>query len=240
MAILRSLGIWAVTILSTIIFGALAVPLALLPGGAESFRRLSRGWSGLILRASRVSVRVLHPERLAGGGRFVIASNHASFYDVPVLFTALPMPVRFLAKRTLFRVPFLGWSMAAAGFIPVDRGDSSHGREVLDTALSRMEGGRSLVVFPEQTRTRTGELSRFKSGAAVFAIKAGLPILPIGIAGTYRVHRRGDFRVTPGPVVVAVGMPIDVAGRSTRDRAAVTDRLREAIASLCDEAGGVT
>jgi 1-acyl-sn-glycerol-3-phosphate acyltransferase len=239
-AILRSLGIWAVTIVSTIIFGALAVPLSLLPGGAESFRRLSRGWSGLILRASGVSVRVLHGERLAGGSRFVIASNHASFYDVPVLFTALPMPVRFLAKRTLFRVPFLGWSMAAAGFVPVDRGDSSHGKELLDTALSRLEGGRSLVVFPEQTRTRTGELSPFKSGAAVFAIKAGLPILPIGIAGTYRVHRPGGFRVTPGPVVVAVGMPIDVAGRSTRERASVTDSLREAIASLCDEARGVT
>lgn len=236
MRFLRSLGIWVVTIVSTVVFGALAVPLALLPGGAESFRRLSVGWSALILRASGVKVRVLHPERLPGGGSFVIASNHESFYDVAVLFTSLPMPLRFLAKRNLFRVPFLGWSMAAAGFVPVDRRDGSHGKEVLGAALRRLEGGRSLVVFPEQTRTRTGELSPFKSGAAVFAIKAGLPLLPVGISGTHRVHPRGNFHVTPGPVVVAIGNPIDVAGKSTRDRAALTESLREAIAGLRDEA----
>ncbi|MEP6994822.1 MAG: lysophospholipid acyltransferase family protein [Acidobacteriota bacterium] len=237
MRFLRSLGVWIVIVVDTIFFGVLAVPLSLLPGGGEWFRRLSRGWSGVILAASGVKVRVVHPERLTRDGRFVIASNHESFYDIPVLFTTLPMPVRFLAKRNLFRVPFLGWSMAAAGFVPVDRQDHSHGREVLDTALSRLQG-RSLVVFPEQTRTRTGALSPFKSGAAVFAIKSGMPLLPVGIVGTFGVQRRGGFRITPQHVVVAVGDPIDVAGKSTRDRAAVTESLRRAIETLRDEARG--
>jgi 1-acyl-sn-glycerol-3-phosphate acyltransferase len=227
-----------VIVVDTIVFGILAIPLSLLPGGGEWFRRLSRGWSAVLLGASGVRVRVLHGERLERQGPFVIASNHESFYDIPVLFTSLPMPLRFVAKRNLFRLPFLGWSMAAAGFVPVDRGDHAHGKEVLDTALSRLQEDRSLVVFPEQTRTRTGELSPFKSGAAVFAIKSGMPLLPVGIAGTFGVHRRGAFRIRPGAVTVAVGAPIDVAGKSTRDRAAVTASLRAAIESLRDEARG--
>ena len=238
MRLLRSLGVWAVIVVDTIVFGILAVPLSLLPGGGEWFRRLSRGWGRVILAASGVSLRILHPERLTRAGRFVIASNHESFYDIPVLFSSLPMPVRFLAKRNLFRLPFLGWAMAAAGFVPVDRQDQSHGREVLDAALRRLAGNRSLVVFPEQTRTRTGELSPFKSGAALFAIKSGLPLLPVAIVGTFRVLRRGGFHITPGPVVVAFGMPMDVHGRSSRDRAAVTDALREQITRLRDEARG--
>jgi 1-acyl-sn-glycerol-3-phosphate acyltransferase len=235
---LRSLGVWCVIVLDTIVFGILAIPLSLLPGGGEWFRRLSRGWSAVILGASGVRIRVLHPERLAPDGRFVIASNHESFYDIPVLFTCLPMPVRFVAKRTLFRLPFLGWAMAAAGFVPVDRDDRSHGKEVLDTALARLRGDRSLVVFPEQTRTRTGELSPFKSGAAVFAIRSGMPLLPLGIVGTFAVHRRGGFRISPRSVIVAVGTPIDVAGKTPRDRAAVTKTLRDAIEALRDEARG--
>ena len=107
---------------------------------------------------------------------------------------------------------------------------------MLDTALSRLQGDRSLVVFPEQTRTRTGALSPFKSGAAVFAIKSGMPLLPVAIVGTFAVHRRGAFLIRPGTVVVAFGAPIDVSGKSTRDRAAVTATLRAAIEALRDEA----
>jgi 1-acyl-sn-glycerol-3-phosphate acyltransferase len=235
---LRSLLVWGVIVADTIFFGVLATILSLLPGGGEWFRRLSRGWSAVILRASGVRLRVLHGEGLARDGRFVIASNHESFYDVPVLFASLPMPARFVAKRNLFRLPFLGWSMAAAGFVPVDRQAHSHGKEVLDTALSRLRGDRSLVVFPEQTRTRTGALSSFKSGAAVFAIKSGMPLLPVGISGTFGVHRRGGFLIRPGSVVVSFGAPIDVAGKSTRDRAALTATLRTAIEALRDEARG--
>ena len=130
--------------------------------------------------------------------------------------------------------------MAAAGFIPVDRGDHAHSREVVDKALARLQGGGSLVVFPEETRTRTGDLLPFKSGAALFALRSGLPLLPIGMAGAFRIQRRGGFLVTPTRVVVAVGEAIEVAGRSTRERAAVTEALRESITRLRDEARGLT
>ncbi len=236
MRFLRSLGIWIVISASTILFGLPAIPMALLPPRGRWFLRLARGWAAVILSVSRVRVRVLHPENLSAGESFVIAPNHESFYDIPVLFALLPMPVRFLAKRNLFRLPVLGWAMAAAGFVPVDRGGRGRTAATIGASLRRLEAGSSLIVFPEETRTRTGELLPFKTGAALLAIRAGLPLLPLGIAGTFRIQQRGGFTITPSDVVLAVGAPIFVGGRTAKDRAALTEELRECVATLREEA----
>ena len=234
--LLRSLAIWAVIAVATILVGVPAILTARIPPRGVWFRRLSRIWAGIILRASGVRVRVLHAEHLAGGASFVIAPNHESFYDIPVLFATLPMSVRFLAKRNLFRLPFLGWAMAAAGFVPVDRGERGRTAATIEKSLRRLETGSSLIVFPEETRTRTGELLPFKTGAALLAIRAGLPILPLGIGGTFRIQKRGGFMITPSDVGLAVGAPIPVDGRAPRERGAVTAALRERVAGLRDEA----
>jgi 1-acyl-sn-glycerol-3-phosphate acyltransferase len=233
---LRSLGIWAVIAAATILLGLPAIPLSFLPPRGEWALRIGRLWAHIILAASGVRVRVLHPERLPKEGSFVVAPNHESFYDILVLFAAVPLSLRFLAKRNLFRLPFLGWAIAAAGFVPVDRGDRGRSAATIDTALRRLAKGRSLIVFPEETRTRTGELLPFKAGAAVLAIHSGLSLLPLGLAGTFRIQRRGEFTITPSEVAMAVGEPIDVTGATPRDRAAVTERLRAAVASLREEA----
>jgi 1-acyl-sn-glycerol-3-phosphate acyltransferase len=232
----RSLGVWIVICLATILVGIPAILLALVPPRGRWFLLPARAWAWLILKASGVRLTVLHPERLASGTSFVIAPNHESFYDIPVLFWVLSIPVRFLAKRNLFRLPFLGWAMAAAGFVPVDRGDPGRSAATIDAALRRLRHGRSLIVFPEETRTRTGELLPFKAGAALLAIRSGLPLLPVGIAGTFRIQRRGGFSITPSAVAVAIGEPIDVGERSVRERVAVTEALRVSVASLREEA----
>ena len=229
---LRSLGVWMVISVATVLFGLPAIPLALLPPRGEWFLKLARGWARLILAVSGVTVRVRHPERLETRASLVIAPNHESFYDILVLLAVLPMSVRFLAKRNLFRLPILGWSMAAAGFIPVDRETRSRSFALVDAALSRLEGGRSLIVFPEETRTRTGELSPFKGGAALLALRSGLPLLPLGIAGTFQIQRRGSFTILPSQVCLVVGEPIPTAERAPRDRAALTAELREGVAHL--------
>lgn len=235
MRFLRSLGIWIVISVATILFGVPAIPLGFLPPRGKWSTILGRAWARTILAASGVKVRVLHPERWKAGTSFVITPNHESFYDILVLFAVLPMPIGFMAKRNLFRLPILGWSMAAAGFVPVDRGQRG-GAGSVDIALRRLEGGRSLIVFPEETRTRTGELLAFKAGAALLAIRSGLPLLPLGIGGTFGIQRRGSFSITPSEVALAVGEPIDAGERSSRDRGALTERLRAAVASLREEA----
>ena len=235
MRFLRSLGAWAVIAVSTILCGLPAIPMGFVPPRGSWSMRFGRAWARMILRGTGVPVRVLHPERFTAQSA-VIAANHESFYDILVLFHILPMRSGFLAKRNLFRIPILGWSMHAAGFVPVDRGEHRRGAATIDAALKRLGRGASLIVFPEETRTRTGDLLPFKAGAALLAIRSGLPLQPLGIAGTFRIQRRGGFTITPSQVVVAVGEPIPVEGRTSRDRNAVTDELRERVSALREEA----
>ena len=236
MRFLRSLGVWIVISVATVLFGLPAIPLALVPPRGEWFLKLARGWARLILAVSGVSVRVRHAERLQAGASFVITPNHESFYDILVLLAVLPVSVRFLAKRNLFRLPILGWSMSAAGFIQVDRETRSRSFALVDAALARLKGGRSLIVFPEETRTRTGELSLFKGGAALLALRSEMPLLPVGIAGTFEIQRRGGFTIQPSRVCLVFGAPIQTAGRGPRDRADLTGELRESVALLRAEA----
>jgi 1-acyl-sn-glycerol-3-phosphate acyltransferase len=236
MRAVRSGVVWAMVLVLTVLFGVPAIFAALVPPRGDWFLRFARGWARSVLAVAGISVRGLHLEKAERGKSVVVVANHESFCDILVLLATLPMQVRFLAKRSVFRVPVLGWSIAAAGFVPVDRGDRARGAATVETALERLEGGRSLVIFPEETRTRNGELLPFKRGAAHLALKSGLHLLPIGIAGTFRILPRGTWEIRPGPVVVSVGNPIDVAGRPLRDRDAVTATVRDEIGKLQDEA----
>ncbi len=238
MSQIRSLLVWTAVALATALFGIPAIFAAFVPPRGDWFLFFARGWARTILAFCGISARLLHAERLQGARSVIVAANHESFVDILVLLARLPFQVRFLAKRGVFGVPILGWSIRAAGFIPVDRGDRTRGAATVEAALARLEKGRSLIVFPEETRTRTGELSDFKKGAALLAIRSGLPLLPVGIAGTRRILAAGRWLMRPGRVVVAIGEPIEVGGRASKDRGEVTARLRETVAALRDEALG--
>ena len=236
MRALRPLILWPVIGALTVFFGIPAIFAAFVPPRGDWFTSFARGWARSILAVAGIRVRVLHPERLRPDTSFVVIANHESFADILVLLAILPMQVRFLAKRSIFRVPVLGWGIAAAGFVPVDRGDRSRSTRAVEAALARLKHGRSVVVFPEETRSRNGELRSFKKGAAMLAIRSGLPILPIGLAGSRRVLPRDSLTMAPGRIVASVGTPIEISGETIGDRSGVTARARDAVASLRDEA----
>lgn len=236
MQALRQVVVWTGVILLTLLFGLPSIPAAFVPPRGEWFLLFARGWARAILRLAGISVTVVHGDRIEPGRSFVIAANHESFCDIPVILANLPLSLRFLAKRSIFRVPVLGWSIAAAGFVPVDRGERSRSLATMDAALRRLRGGRSLVIFPEETRTPDGELLPFKQGASLLALRSGLPLLPIGLAGTFRILPKGSWRITPGRVVLAAGSPIDVGGRRPSDRRELTGTAREDVAALREEA----
>lgn len=233
---LRLLLLWPAIALSTVLFGLPAIAAAFVPPRGDWFLRFARGWARTILFMAGISVRVLHPEKLRREGGFVIVANHESLCDILVLLAVLPMQVRFLAKRSIFRVPVLGWSIAAAGFIPVDRGEPARTTAAVEAALRRLEHGRSVVVFPEETRSATGELLPFKKGAALLALRSRLPILPVGLGGTSHILPRGSLRMERGAVAVAVGDPIAAEAQTPRERATLTRIVREAVERLRQEA----
>jgi 1-acyl-sn-glycerol-3-phosphate acyltransferase len=236
---LRSAAVWFGIAVATLLFGLPAIVAAVLPPRGDWFLHFARGWARTILFFAGIPVRVVHPEGLAVRRGFVVAANHESFADILVLLSVLPLPVRFLAKRSIFRVPVLGWSIRAAGFVPVDRGDRARGATAVDASLKLLKAGRSILVFPEETRTRTGDLLLFKPGAALLALRSEAPLLPLGVAGTRRALPPGSFAITPGTVALAVGPPIEVSGRTARDRDEVTRQLRGAIEQLRREAAAV-
>ena len=188
-------------------------------------------WAGQLLAVSGVRVQVLG-HAVQSGGPFVIVSNHQSLTDTPILLSYLGLDFRFIAKRSLFRVPFIGQHLTRGGHIPVEREDARGALESLATAERVLrEQNVSILVFAEGTRS-TGQLQEFKTGAAHLAIQAGVPVLPVALAGTAALLPKGSFTIHSGQVTLSIGQPISTTGLTKRDREALTARVRDAVAAL--------
>ncbi len=144
--------------------------------------------------------------------------NHRSLYDIAVLLAILDSPVRFLAKRSLFRLPFFGWGLKAAGFVPVDRIDRSRAGETFVDAAGLLASGVSLVVFPEETRGAGPRMRPFQRGGFLLALKGRALVAPVGIRGTGRIRRKGALSIRPRVVELSFGEVVDPAGAGVRGR----------------------
>jgi len=174
-----------------------------------------------------VDVQIRGREHLAGGGPFIFTPNHQSHLDILLLLEHLPGRTRFAAKRELWRHPVMAAVLDTLGMVPVDR---EHPERAID-ALNRAAAARdSFVIFPEGTRSRTGQLLPFKKGAFVLAIASGLPVVPVVCRGTRRLMPRGSrLVVVPGTVEIVIEAPIATAGLGYEDRDALSARVRAAI-----------
>jgi len=225
--------------LVTAVLGSAAVVVGLVSQRAAA--RVTHLWGRVCLWIARVPVVVEGLDRLDEGERYVLMANHESSLDIVVLLTALPPSVelRFLAKKSLFSIPFLGWAMKSAGFIPVDREDRSTAVATLSQTLAEVERRGSPLVFPEETWTADGTLLPFARGGFLVALKSGLPILPIGLEGPRLVLPPNEGVVRPQPVTVRIGRPIPTLGIGVSGRRELTARARRAIDRLRGPSGHV-
>jgi len=175
---------------------------------------------------------------VAGQHRFdfsqahLVAANHESLIDIPTLFAALPTGLRFLAKKELKQIPFIGWYATAMGMVYVDRHDPDRAAESIDRVAGLLDQAESLVSFPEGTRSRSGEVEPFKTGVFFAAIKAGVPVVPVAISGAAQVLPPDGLRFRPGKIRVVIGRPIPTASLSLEDRRQLADKVREKIIEL--------
>jgi 1-acyl-sn-glycerol-3-phosphate acyltransferase len=216
----------------SLLFGFMAMLVSWIPPRGNWMFGVARLWARCLLAASGVRVEVQYDAALEDRASYVFLSNHQSLFDIPVLFATCPGQVRFVAKRSLFRVPIVGWAMAAGGFIPIDRGDRSTARQSFASAISRLRAGVSIVLFPEGTRSLSDELLPFQRGGFLLALKAGLPIVPVGIEGSRRVQHRGNWAIRPREVVVRYGAPIRPADYGLRRKGELMAEVRRQVASL--------
>ncbi len=159
---------------------------------------------------------------------YVAVANHESFVDI-LLISHLPTEFKWLSKVEIMKIPVLGWMMRLARDIPLERGDTTSGRAALDQARERLDNRVSVMIFPEGTRSRTGEMRKFRAGAFKLAIEGQYPILPIAVHGTRDCLRKNDWRLGRARAEVRVLEPISTEGLTDDDLSDLRDRVRAAI-----------
>ncbi len=222
-------------ILATIVYGLASSLASLSDRTGNRQARIARAWARMLLRIGGVRVAVEGMEKLSRDGSYVFASNHLSYMDTPVVLASIPMQFRFLAKKGLFQIPFLGWHLARAGHISVPRGDARGAVKAMTAAAETIrEHGVSILIFPEGGRSRDGAMHDFLEGAALIAIKAGVPIVPVALKGTREVLPFGSGHIRAGTVRMSVGDPIPTAGLTLKDRGRLMRETRARVVEMLE------
>lgn len=191
--------------------------------------RWAQRWARLIVRTTGVRVERGGAALPAESESCIFVANHASIYDIPIVFSAVPRQLRIMAKVALGYVPFIGWHLLRGGHVLVNRANPG---AAIFKRMQRMTGqNASLIFFPEGQRTRDGQVRPFKAGVFLLAIESGLPVVPLTIVGSRMVMPRGRLMVRPATVRVVVHDPIPTADLSRRDARALAERVRSIVAS---------
>ena len=215
----------------TAVCGTLSLFASLFDSRGRWQHAFARLWSWLILTTSGIRTRVEGLENLTHLKTAIYCANHQSAMDIPILFVNLPVQFRFVAKRSLFRMPFLGWHLKRSGHIPVDRERPREAMKSLDEAAEKIRAGSSVILFPEGHRSRNGKIAAFKSGSFYLAIQSGVPVVPITLNGTRAVLKPDTYHVRAGQTEMIVHPPIPTNTLTRGDVEALSDKVREQIIS---------
>jgi 1-acyl-sn-glycerol-3-phosphate acyltransferase len=203
---------------------------AVISGDTDPLYWAGRAGARATLWAAGIRIDVRGREKIAAGRAVVYMPNHQSNIDPPAVFVLLP-PVLVLGKQEFFRTPVLGRAMRLRGFVPVDRKNRERAIEAVEQAVKSLKAGNSFLVYPEGTRSPDGRLQRFKKGAFMMALKAGVPIVPVSISGAFKIMRKGRFAIHPGRVRIAFHDPVTTEGCTLDDRERIMAAVRQAILS---------
>ena len=215
----------------TAVCGTLSLCSSLFDSQGRWQHAFARIWSWLILRTSGIRTRAEGLENLTGLKTAIYCANHQSAMDIPILFVNLPVQFRFVAKRSLFKLPFLGWHLTRSGHIPVDRGRPKGARMSLDAAARKIRAGSSVLLFPEGHRSRDGKLLPLRPGSFYLAIQSGVPIVPITLNGTRAALKPDTYHVRSGLTEMIVHPPIATSTLTRDDVDALAAKVKAQIAS---------
>ena len=218
--------------LSTAFFGTISLIIGIWDSTGRRQHLVARNWAGTLLTVARSPVEVVNAERLVHAPVAVFASNHLSYMDTPVIFAKMPFQFRILAKQGLWKIPFVGWYLNRSGQVPIDASSSRSAIAGLLRGVAALKAGMRLFVFPEGSRTADGRLQTSASGAAFMAIRAGVPLVPLALVGTYELLPIHVYSLRPRPLKLIVGEPIPTTGLTTRDAETLTAQLHAAIAEM--------
>ncbi|MEE9224881.1 MAG: lysophospholipid acyltransferase family protein [Bacteroidota bacterium] len=176
------------------------------------FNWLGMHWARGILRICGVKLEVDGIDNLDFSSNYIYVSNHASMFDIPAVMGYIPDQIRMVVKKELVGIPLFGWAVRTGGYIIIDRGHGLEAMRSLEKAAETIRRGASVHLFAEGTRTKTGKLQPFKRGAFNLAVRAGVPIVPLTINGSYKILPKTKFRITPGTIQLKLSKPIPTTG----------------------------
>jgi len=217
---------------ATAAFGSLAMIASVFDGGGRMQHSIAHMWGKVLLRIAISPVRMVGGEHIANTPTAVYVVNHLSYMDTPVLFSELPFQFRILARHDLFKLPFIGWYLQRSGQVPVDSSSLRSTLASLNRGVRILQGGMPLVVFPEGGRSLDGKLQPFLSGPAFMAIRAGVPVVPMALIGTYEVMPMHTYHLRPRPLTLVVGEPIATTEYNIKMADVLSRRLQSAISDM--------
>ncbi len=190
--------------------------------------KVSRLWCRLLCQLNGVKVEIIGQENILTDQPQIFVSNHQGYFDIFALSGYLPVQIRWVAKSSLFKLPFVGGAMKASGYIPVERKDRKKAYKAFNKTLEKVREGCSIIIFPEGTRSEDGGVGPFKKGSNLIASRSKSPMVPITIIGSGDIIKKGSISITPGLIQVIIS-PSVKPSTDKKENAAILESIRETI-----------
>jgi len=221
---------------ATVVFASLVFVFALVDRKGRLWWLSGRMWGRTICWGSFSRIRPVGFDQLQWNQPAILMANHESYMDVPAIIASCPVPLRFVARKEVFKTPIMGQAMWVTGQISVDRSNRTQAIKSLSKAAKRIANGRTVLVFPEGTRSNDGVFGSFKKGGFMLALESGAPIIPVGLSGTRELVPRGSWMFRSARVGIVVGNPIETKGLTVEDRDQLMERVKKAIQDAREKA----
>jgi 1-acyl-sn-glycerol-3-phosphate acyltransferase len=190
---------------------------------------IAQNWARSLVKFAGVSVTISGEEKIPAEGSVLLVSNHQGNFDIPLLLGFIAKPKGFIAKIELNKVPFIRTWMTHLNCVFMDRSDIRQSLKVMKQATDHLKAGYSMVIFPEGTRSKGATLGEFKAGSLKIALKAGVPIIPITISGSYKIMEQNGFIIKPAEVKLTIHDPIPTVGLNKEQATELTEKVKKII-----------
>jgi 1-acyl-sn-glycerol-3-phosphate acyltransferase len=217
----------------TIALSLLSIPISILDRSGRLYLWFTRVWGKIFLMLYGIKISVSGLENINKKEHYVYVSNHSSYTDIPILFAAIPYDLRLILRSTLTKIPIWGWALLLSPMIIINRSNAAKAKKTLTQAAAIIRGGASVLLFPEGTRTSTGQLQAFKRGAFHMAYESGANVIPVAIKGSFDIlPRTGKLPRTNLSGSVLVGEPLEIQMSIAGEREREMDLMRRAEAAV--------
>ena len=229
---------YSIAVITFFVGTLMTIPFALIAKEKHLvFHFSARIWSRLLMLVSGAKVTITGINNVPKVGGLILASNHQGAFDILIHLAYMPRHFRFIAKSELFKIPFFGWYMSLAGYVPIERDVSASAHRTIGSVADVIDQGDCVLIFPEGTRSKTGELGPFKRGSLMAAFSSGASVVPIAISGSYQMMPKKTFVINRVPISIKFGQPISFnkyhgIKPSKNDYELELNRLREEIQRL--------